>query len=276
MNPISLLYHDVVSGDPDTSGFPGADADSYKLEANHFVEHLERIAELHLADVQLISKSGSNDTETSRRPIFLTFDDGGITADAPTSRLLERRNWRGHFFIVTAKVGQPGFLSTEQIRDLHDRGHHIGSHSHTHPTQLSKLTYSEMLHEWKESRGILTEILGQPPFSASVPGGFFSRQVACAAREAGYDVLFNSEPISQIRCIDGLTIIGRYGIKRNTPASAAQALARGDIIPRASQFVVWNVKKPAKNIGGPAWFTIRRWIFATVVPSRTRRDIPRP
>jgi peptidoglycan/xylan/chitin deacetylase (PgdA/CDA1 family) len=273
MKPISLLYHDVVSGDLGTSGFAGADADSYKLDERQFINHLERIRELGMGHVQLFSKSRTSDDELIR-PLFLTFDDGGVTADVPTSRLLEARGWRGHFFIVTAKVDQPGFLTSVQIRDLHLRGHHIGSHSHTHPAQFSKLRYSQMLAEWQESRRILTKIIGQPTRCVSVPGGFYSSQVARAAREAGYEVLFNSEPTSQIRDVEGLIIIGRYGIKRNTPARDAQSIARGDFAPRALQSLVWNLKKPAKKMGGKAWFSMRRLLFER--STRPSKRLPSP
>jgi hypothetical protein len=36
---------------------------------------------------------------------------------------------------------------------------------------------------------------------------------------------------------------------------------RGDLAPRARQVLLWNMKKPLKKAGGPAWFTFRRWFF---------------
>ena len=261
MGPISLLYHDVVDGDPGTSGFPGADADSYKLEESNFTDHLEKIAACGAGHRVRVLSSTSELAGQPVGSILLTFDDGGVTAINPTARLLEARGWRGHFFIVTAKIDQPGFLSRAQILDLHRRGHHIGSHSHSHPSQFSKLSYAEMLDEWKESRRVLADVIGTHPISVSVPGGFFSRKVAHAARKAGYEILFNSEPTSKVRYLDGLGILGRYGIKRDTSAASAQSLARGDLAPRVLQTVLWNVKKPAKQIGGNTWFAFRRWMF---------------
>jgi peptidoglycan/xylan/chitin deacetylase (PgdA/CDA1 family) len=257
MRPISLLYHDVLSVDAPASGFPGADADAYKLDERNFKAHLESIAAAAGSRVQLIATVAS----PGDRPIFLTFDDGGASIETPIARLLEAQGWRGHFFVVTHKIDAPGFLTAQQIRGLHRRGHHIGSHSHTHPCQFSKLSYGAMLDEWRESRRILADILGEPPFSVSVPGGFYSAEVARAAREAGHRLLFNSEPSSRIRYHHGLLIIGRYGIKRNTTAEMAQALARGDLAPRARQALIWNMKKPLKKASGTAWFTFRRWFF---------------
>ena len=259
MRPISLLYHDVVTGEAAASGFTGADADAYKLDAANFAAHLEKIALVTSSRVQLVTPAAHfND---AGRPVLLTFDDGGVSADALTARLLEARGWRGHFFIVTEKIDEPGFLTGRQIRDLYRRGHHIGSHSHTHPRRFSDLSYDEMLTEWRDSRRILTNILGEAPFSVSVPGGFYSTEVARAARETGYRVLFNSEPSSRIRYESDLIVLGRYGIKRNTAPDDAEVLARGHLAPRVRQALLWNMKKPLKKLGGPAWFAARRWFF---------------
>ena len=217
MNQISLLYHDVVSDAAGKSGFPGADADIYKLDEVNFTRHLEHVSGLGAGRVRLLT--GSTDFSSPPAPIFFTFDDGGMSAVEPTASLLEAHGWRGHFFIVTAQIDTPGFLTTGQLRELHRRGHHIGSHSHSHPSGFSRLGWEQMLYEWQESRLILGEILGEPVWTASVPGGFYSRQVARAAGIAGYRLLFTSEPTARVGRVGDVTILGRYGIQRQTSPS---------------------------------------------------------
>ena len=136
MDQVSLLYHDVVRGDPAGSGFRSADADSYKLDEARFTAHLDRIAAIRSASVQLVTPAGDPERRAGAAPVLLPVDAGGVSAAEPTTQLLEARGWRGHFYIVTARIGEPGFLTREQIRSLHDRGHHVGSHSHTHPTRF--------------------------------------------------------------------------------------------------------------------------------------------
>jgi peptidoglycan/xylan/chitin deacetylase (PgdA/CDA1 family) len=273
---ISLLYHDVLppGAAPASSGFGGADADIYKLSQSLFAEHLARIASLDTGDTGDSGGSGGAGRVVvptkpefpeagakNATPVLFTFDDGGATADEPTTRLLEERGWRGCFFVVTERLDQPGFLSREQLRSMRKRGHLIGSHSRTHPSGFSRLSYAQMLDEWKRSREALEEILGEPVWSASVPGGFYTREVARAASEAGYRVLFNSEPFSGPSQVGELLVLGRYGIQHQTSAQAALALARADRLPRALQAAKWNAKKPLKKIGGPAWLAFRRWFF---------------
>ena len=55
---------------------------------------------------------------------------------------------------------------------------------------------------WSRSRRILEEIVEQPVESGSVPGGFYSRDVASRAAQAGLHVLFNSEPTTATFRVD--------------------------------------------------------------------------
>src|SRR5687767_7630018 len=79
MRTLSLEYHDVVPGsDYDVSGFPGPRPRSYKLSRAAFEEHLEAIARsARSTPTRTMDWLAAND---SRRPVFLTFDDGGISA----------------------------------------------------------------------------------------------------------------------------------------------------------------------------------------------------
>ena len=46
---------------------------------------------------------------SQERHVLLTFDDGGKSA-VRIADLLEEQGWRGHFFITTAMIGEPGFV----------------------------------------------------------------------------------------------------------------------------------------------------------------------
>jgi peptidoglycan/xylan/chitin deacetylase (PgdA/CDA1 family) len=238
--PYALIYHDVVpSHDADSSGFAGPVAGTYKLTPEHFEAHLEAIAAT--AAPVGIWRPGADQN------VALTFDDGGASslgiADA-----LERRGWRGHFFITTDRIGKPAFLSADGIRELHARGHAIGSHSHTHPTYFGRLSRAGLLDEWERSGAILAEVLGTQPEGASVPGGMFAPAVAETAAEAGYGWLMTSEPEARVGTRYGLFVAGRYSIKAGTPASLAAAYARGARVPRARSWIEWNAKQAAKRL----------------------------
>jgi peptidoglycan/xylan/chitin deacetylase (PgdA/CDA1 family) len=256
----SILYHDVFAGgDVERSGFVGWEAKIYKLDEPHFRAHLDKIAKATIgkpaaADELLFATAPS-------RSWMLHFDDGGISAVENIAPLLKERGWCGHFYIATDFVGQPGFVSREDIRELRRQGHVIGSHSCSHPDKISQLGWEDMVTEWRKSRDVLSEILGEEVTVASVPGGFYSPRVAEAAATAGVKMLFNSEPTSTPRHVGGCLVLGRYSILGDTPAGTAAALAAGSLTPRVNQFVHWNSKKAAKALLGKTYAKMRSYLL---------------
>lgn len=251
------MYHDVVeAGAQDASGFAGADAALYKLERESFERHLDAIAE---AASQAPSTVFDLKREASgRKPLFLTFDDGGVSAHERAADILERRGWRGHFFVTTGRIGTEGFLSRGQIRDLDARGHVVGSHSATHPLMMARCSPERIFNEWRESVEILSEIISRPVVAASVPGGFYSRRVAEAASRAGIEYLFTSEPTMRTNRVEACTTLGRYTVQRSMSPQTVAEIARGGLAPRLSQMVLWNAKKVTKIVGGEFYLRVRK------------------
>jgi len=192
---------------------------------------------------------------------MLTFDDGGISAHSLAADMLERHGWVGHFFVTTDRIGTPGFLSKEQIRDLRQRGHVIGSHSCSHPTRMAQCTRAELQREWHQSVHMLSEILDEPIPIASVPGGYYSQVVGETAAEAGIRVLFNSEPTAAVSKVGDCKLLGRYFIQRGMPAEISGAFAAGRFGPRFKQAAFWQLKKVAKAAGGSAYLKLRETLL---------------
>lgn len=246
----TLMYHDIAPrGHRETVGFPGPLAARYKLEPAAFEAHLDALAATGL-------QIGPFDGGEATPQLALTFDDGGGSA-LLAAGALERRGWRGQFFVTTGRLGTPGFLTAEELRELARRGHVIGSHSHTHPTYMGRLTQEELDREWTQSRAVIAEILGAPPRAASVPGGFISRTVIAAAAVAGYELLFTSEPTSRV-AYDALVVRGRYTVWATTPAHVAAAYARGGSVACGRLWLEWNAKKLAKRASPAAYQVLRR------------------
>ena len=152
----ALMYHDIVADDGwDASGFPGADAALYKISVPRFDAHLSALDAI------------------AGEQLDLTFDDGGASA-VLAADALERHGCRGWFFITANYVGTPGFVDKGSLRDLHRRGHVVGSHSCSHPLRMAHCGDAQLQEEWTCSRSILSDVIGDEVFAASVPGGDFS------------------------------------------------------------------------------------------------------
>ena len=245
-----LLYHDVIDRAAcNDVGFPGPLAARYKLDPLLFAAHLEAIAAARVR-IGFLGDAPPPD-------VALSFDDAGASATAVAS-LLERQGWRGYFFVPTARIGTRGFLDRFALRELIERGHRIGSHSHTHPTYMGLLSRHELDDEWRRSRDVLAGILGDQPEIASVPGGFLSRSVIESAAGCGYRVLMTSEPTTSVKSVDGMVVVGRYGIWSATSARHAAAYARREFGPRARLWLEWRAKRTAKRVSPRAYQTLRR------------------
>jgi len=244
---LALIYHDVVTiGERDATGFPGPVAGRYKLAPDHFAAHLDAIAATGVS----VGLPGTGEGA------MLTFDDGGVSALLVAAEL-ERRGWRGQFFVVTSRIGTPGFLDADGVRELARRGHEIGSHSDTHPSYMARLAPSELAREWGASSDSLSGMLGRPPRSAAVPGGSVSRSVIEQAARAGYDSLYTSTPRLRPRRCNGIVVYGRLTMwASDTPALAA-AFVRGARRPRARRWLTWQVKSAIKRVGPDPYERVR-------------------
>jgi peptidoglycan/xylan/chitin deacetylase (PgdA/CDA1 family) len=264
---IALEYHDVVRGvDFSSSGFSGPGADSYKLTTTAFEAHLAAIAATGASasgSGHEVPSSAAGDTSDGRARVLLTFDDGGESALTEIAPRLEALGWRGHFFMTTSRLGAPGFLSASGLRELHARGHTVGSHSHSHPVRMSACSVDALRREWTESVALLADVLGTEVRVASVPGGYFSRIVAETAADAGVRLLFTSEPTSRPVHVGSCTVLGRYTLRRDHPGSYAADLVATSHRARLRQWSIWNAKKVLKALGGETYLRARARVFGS-------------
>lgn len=223
MSPViaALGYHDVT--DDRSSGFLRPAAWPYKLTRRAFDDHLWAIASVTVLPA-LVNEVA---WESPSKQVMLTFDDGGASAPYIGETLL-RHGWRGHFFIVTSLIGQPGFVDAAGIRALREQGHIVGSHSHSHPDIFRDLSPARMTEEWRDSRNRLSDLLGEPCLVASVPGGDVSAAVLRSAADVGYSYVFTSEPDPRPVLHGHCRVLGRFVVKAVHTAEQVAQLARGE------------------------------------------------
>ncbi|AXT57336.1 polysaccharide deacetylase family protein [Aquimarina sp. AD1] len=206
---LTLLYHEVTDF-PEKTGFQRKSANPYKHPLKEFIAHID-----------LVKNSGKrvltiNDYPFNKKEdtIFLTFDDGGKSA-LQAADILEEKNMRGHFFITTSMINNKYFVNEQDIRELQNRGHIIGSHSHSHPNVFKSLSKDKMISEWRTSKKKLEDLLGLEITSCSIPGGDANRNTYKTAFDEGYSFVFNSDPSLKIACVEeNRYIIGRVCPKK--------------------------------------------------------------
>jgi peptidoglycan/xylan/chitin deacetylase (PgdA/CDA1 family) len=127
------------------------------------------------------------------KPVILTFDDG--YADAYTNAFVHLKwaGFGGTLSVVTGWMGQSGYLSWEQIREMVGAGMEMVAHSVNHP-DLGKEPDDVVRGQLSRSKRDIEENLGQPAAFFVYPSGepFRSatterqRQVVTMVQEAGY------------------------------------------------------------------------------------------
>ena len=259
MKAVTLLYHDVIEDNNyASSGFNSGDADFYKLDKLEFIKHLDAIIAKH--NLKAENLDTLYQLSNNHIPFYITFDDGGQSFLTLIANILEERGWVGIFFISTDYIGTSGFLTEAEVKELSDRGHIIGSHSCSHPKRISDCSYQELMTEWTESKLVLERITKKEVSTASVPGGFLSKQIEQAASEAGFRSLFTSEPQKKVYKTKGCLVLGRYSITQAVSTESAVKLAsKKTSALQMWQYIYWNIKKFAKTYFGSlyAWFRLK-------------------
>jgi peptidoglycan/xylan/chitin deacetylase (PgdA/CDA1 family) len=256
---VTLLFHDVFAEAPSESGFASSAADRYKLPLSMFDGELSALCR---AGACITADGVARPARSQAGGRFaITVDDGGVSYHTLVADRLEEYGWRGASFVTTDWIGRRGFLDRRQLRELADRGHLIGSHSASHPTRFSACTPAAMREEWTRSRATLEDLLGRPVRTASLPGGFLSPAVVATAADAGYTLLFTSEPVVGLARAGDCTVVGRFAIRRSSRPGLAAALVRSRWT-RATAWAAWNAKALVKPVLGDAYPRVAAWVAA--------------
>lgn len=133
-------------------------------------------------------------------PLF-TFDDGNLSDLEIAVPILLRHKAQAIFFPCSGRIGQPGYLTAENIRTMVAHGFGIGSHGIAH-VPWAKLDRQGLKDEVNQSKAVLQEVSGQQVISAALPFGSYRRAVLQALRKAGYRTVYSSDP--------GLSPAGRW------------------------------------------------------------------
>ncbi len=123
--------------------------------------------------------------------VALTFDDGPHPVMTPwILDLLDRYNYRATFFLV----GKQAVMYPELVREIVERGHQIGSHSHTH-CNLCTLDRLGIEQELVRSRAAIRQACGKTVTIFRPPGGNYNASVRQAAAATGFTSVFWTENI---------------------------------------------------------------------------------
>ena len=155
--------------------------------------------------------------------LSFAFDDGNASDVEQALPILQAHGLSARFFVLTGRLGQPGYLSAEDVTRLHQAGMRIGSHGLNH-RDWRRIDSGELRNETHDSRRILERAHRSPVAEAACPFGSYDRRVLRALRAAGYERVFTSDggPAAS-----GSTVMPRTSIGPARALDDWLALARG-------------------------------------------------
>ena len=257
-----LMYHGLEQHDRQ-SCLPAAAETHYVLPLETLCDQVAQMRAYGFDGISVgeALKPRANDTPV----VAITFDDGcesDLTAAAPA---LEEAGFRATFYLVAGFLGQPGYLSPRQARELAERGFEVGCHSMTHRF-LTDLNPAELRHEMVEAKQKLEEILGSPVVHFSCPGGRWNCRVAETAKEAGYESVATSR-IGMNTMSSGRFQLARMAVHRGTNSSELLRLCQGSgLFPLQAWQSVLSLAKSA--FGNSMYQRIRGLFLATAQSAR--------
>lgn len=122
---------------------------------------------------------------------LLTFDDGNASDYDIVFPMLLEANMTATFFVITDRIGQPGYLNWRQVEEMWRHGMCIGSHSHSH-YRMTELSSQMAEREFVNSKIEIEDRLGCNIGAFSFPYGANNKKLYKQALTAGYNYICSS------------------------------------------------------------------------------------
>lgn len=158
--------------------------------------------------------------------MLLTFDDGHVSNYALAYPLLKANGASADFFVNPGRVGEPGFATWPQLREMAEGGMSIQSHSFSH-RYLTALSPAELREELSRSKAEIEQHVGRPVTLLAPPGGRMPRGLGALARELGYRWVLSSQPGAIRRGASG-AILPRMAVTAHLDEATLSAWLDGD------------------------------------------------
>jgi len=163
-------------------------------------------------------------TQGKRTIVAITFDDAFVSILKNALPVLKKWGLPANIFVPTGNLGKPPqweilnrcfdkdetVISKEQVAKLNNEGFEVSSHTVSHPV-LTGIDKDRLRYELLNSKRELERIIGCKVLAISYPYGAYGKRVCEAAKKAGYELGFTTEPCILNYQTDNLQI-GRFAV----------------------------------------------------------------
>lgn len=201
-----LYYHDI-----DTK---------YTGMGTPFSVFKSHINEIRKAGFEIVDK-----IDNEKDQVMIAFDDGwrGIY---DYRDFLTKEGLKPTVFIAVDLIGEPGYLTKEEIIELQSIGFIFQAHSWTH-TGLPDHHGDDLKHEVYDSRLELEALFSSPFDEICFPQGRYSDEVVDVCLHSGYRLMYTSLPGSYFDNIKNKLIC--RNLVQYTPSNQIRYILTGDV-----------------------------------------------
>jgi peptidoglycan/xylan/chitin deacetylase (PgdA/CDA1 family) len=190
-----LCYHHIVAGKP---------KNAYEVTIDNFKQQMQALADsgYHTILPEQYYNYLAYGTPLPEKPVMLTYDDTDEEQFSIAKPEMDKHGFKGVYFIMTISIGRPRYMSKEQIKQLADEGHVIGSHTWRHD-RVDRLKDSNtieyrgkkiVVNEWDfqltNTKNQLEEMTGKPVEYFAFPFGIWSKNALPEIEKRGYKMAF--------------------------------------------------------------------------------------
>jgi len=123
------------------------------------------------------------------QPVMISFDDTRLEHFTVALPELNQYGFKGVFFIMTVSLGRPGYMSREQVKQLADEGHVIGSHTWNHKN-VKNYSKEDWAIQVEKPAKQLQAITGLPVDYFAYPFGLWNKEAIVKLKQQGFKAAF--------------------------------------------------------------------------------------
>lgn len=123
------------------------------------------------------------------KPVMLTYDDTDLEQFTVAAPEMKKYGFKGVYFVMTVSLGRPNYMTKEQVKQLSDDGHVIGSHTWDHQN-VKKYQDKDWVTQIEKPSRQLEAITGKPVKYFAYPFGLWNPQAIPHLKQRGMIAAF--------------------------------------------------------------------------------------
>jgi peptidoglycan/xylan/chitin deacetylase (PgdA/CDA1 family) len=146
-------------------------------------------------------------TPLPSNPVMITFDDTREDQFSAALPELNKYGFKGVFFIMTVALNKPGYMTKEEVKQLADEGHIIGSHTYDHKN-VKTYSIDDWVDQIQKPSQQLQSITNKPINYFAYPFGLWNKEAIAKLKDHEFKGVFQlaaardeNDPLYSIRRI---------------------------------------------------------------------------